>query len=317
MHLFDVDATVLRRQRHRRRRAAARGRAGPRRPDARRERCHRLLLRRRRRRRGRVPRVPQPGRAVAAAGPVLLREQPLRHGHRAAPRPRRDRPGAAGGVVRHVAWAVDGMDVVAVEDATRRAVERIRAGGGPASWSCAPTASARTRCTTPSATATRPRSSGGRSATRSSCSRPGCGPTGELDDDARPPMEARSPPRSTAAVAAAEAGTAGAGRGPDPVRLLAGALVTRHLAGPPSPRGHDDVPRGDAGRAPRGAAARRAGVPDGRGRRALRRLLRGQPGPARGVRSRADPRHARCRSRPSSVPGSARRSAGCGRSSRS
>ena len=36
------------------------------------------------------------------------------------------------------------------EDATRRAVEGIRGGGGPASWSCAPTASARTRCTTPS-----------------------------------------------------------------------------------------------------------------------------------------------------------------------
>lgn len=29
------------------------------------------------------------------------------------------------------AWAVDGMDVLAVEDATRRAVEAIRAGGGP------------------------------------------------------------------------------------------------------------------------------------------------------------------------------------------
>jgi pyruvate dehydrogenase E1 component alpha subunit len=31
-----------------------------------------------------------------------------------------------------VAWAVDGMDVDAVEEATRRAVEGIRAGGGPA-----------------------------------------------------------------------------------------------------------------------------------------------------------------------------------------
>jgi len=29
------------------------------------------------------------------------------------------------------AWAVDGMDVVAIEDAARRAVTEIRAGGGP------------------------------------------------------------------------------------------------------------------------------------------------------------------------------------------
>ena len=52
---------------------------------------HRVLLRRRRGRRGRVPRVDEPRRAVAAAGAVLLREQPLRHGHRAA-RARSRRP---------------------------------------------------------------------------------------------------------------------------------------------------------------------------------------------------------------------------------
>ena len=51
-----------------------------------------LLLRRRRGAGGRVPRVDEPGRALEAAGHLHLREQPLRHGHRASsarsPRPR-------------------------------------------------------------------------------------------------------------------------------------------------------------------------------------------------------------------------------------
>ena len=46
--------------------------------------CDRLLLRRRRRSRRSIPRKPEPRRALAAAGPVLLREQPVRHGHRLA-----------------------------------------------------------------------------------------------------------------------------------------------------------------------------------------------------------------------------------------
>ena len=53
------------------------------------------------------------------------------------------------------AWPVDGMDVLAVEAAARRAVEDIRGGRARTSWSCGPTGSARTRCTTPTATATR------------------------------------------------------------------------------------------------------------------------------------------------------------------
>ena len=53
---------------------------------------HRLLLRRGRGRRGRVPRVDEPRGAVAAAGAVLLREQPLRDGHRARALRVRDRP---------------------------------------------------------------------------------------------------------------------------------------------------------------------------------------------------------------------------------
>ena len=52
----------------------------------------RLLLRRRRGGRRRVPRVDEPGRAVAAAGAVLLREQPLRDGHGARALRVADRP---------------------------------------------------------------------------------------------------------------------------------------------------------------------------------------------------------------------------------
>ena len=100
MHLFDVEPPLLRRQRDRRRRAAARGRAGARRPHAGPPPRDRVLLRRGRRRRGRVPRVDEPRRAVAAAGAVLLREQPLRDGHRARAVGVRDRPGAQGGQLR-------------------------------------------------------------------------------------------------------------------------------------------------------------------------------------------------------------------------
>ena len=48
--------------------------------------AHGLLLRRGRGRRGRVPRKPEPGEPVATAGPVRVREQPLRHGHAARAR---------------------------------------------------------------------------------------------------------------------------------------------------------------------------------------------------------------------------------------
>ena len=56
--------------------------------------------------------------------------------------------------------------------------------------------------------------------------------------------------------------------------------------------------------------ARRARLPHGRGRRPLRRLLRCQPRAARGVRARARSATRRCRSRRSSAPASAPRSAG-------
>ena len=277
----------------------ARRRPRPRRPDAHRDRRHRLLLRRRRGRRGRVPRVPQPGRAVAAAGAVLLREQPLRHGHRAAPRPRRDRPGAAGGVVRH--GRLGGR-----RHGRRRG--RATPPGGPSrasgpaaarrSWSCAPTASAPTRCTTRSATATRPRSSGGRSATRSRCSGPRLRDAGLLDDaDDAAGWRTRSPPRSPR-------------RSPPPRRHRWSRSRTSPASSPRRRRRPMSAATvaGDH-RRPRSRPRR----PTGRrcGRRCARRcaattrvFLMGedvgryggcfarQPGAAGGVRARAHPRHA-------------------------
>ena len=100
----------LRRQRHRRRRTAARGRSRARRPDARRRQRHGLLLRRRRGRRRRVPREPESGRAVGAAGAVRVREQSLRHGNGAGALRIGDRHPAQGGELpdarprRSTAW---------------------------------------------------------------------------------------------------------------------------------------------------------------------------------------------------------------------
>ena len=98
---------------------------------------HRLLLRRRRGRRRRVPREPEPGRALGAAGALRLREQSLRHGHgaRAARNPRPTSTDKAESY-RIAAEAVDGMDVVAVEAAARRAVAQIRATGKPYFLEC-------------------------------------------------------------------------------------------------------------------------------------------------------------------------------------
>ena len=69
------------------------------------------------------------------------------------------------------AVAVDGMDVFAVEAATRDAADSRGRARARACSSCAPTGSARTRCSTRSSIATRRRSRSGASAGRSSRSR--------------------------------------------------------------------------------------------------------------------------------------------------
>ena len=128
-----------------------------------------LLLRRGRGGRGRVPRVAEPGGAVAAAGAVpAARTTSTRWAPRSsAPsrrptsRSRRASYGIAARGRRRHGRARGGRG-------GRARGRRGRAAGrARASSSCAPTASARTRCTTPSSTATRTRSSAGRSATRS------------------------------------------------------------------------------------------------------------------------------------------------------
>ena len=122
----------------------------------------RLLLRRGRRGRGRIPREPEPGGALAAAGAVRLREQPLRHGHGARALrvpdrhlPARPRPTTCPAVRRR-----HGRDRRRGRGAAGRDRDPRRRGPA-ASWSAAPTVFAPTRCSTPSSTATRPRSKTG------------------------------------------------------------------------------------------------------------------------------------------------------------
>ena len=183
-------------------------------------------------------------------------------------RPTRSRPG------RSTAWTSSPSPRPPAAPSTRSA-----AGAARTSSSCAPTASARTRCSTPSCTARRPRSPAGWSATRSRrCARePGGSPTRTwtaMQQDVDAELQAGRRLR--------RGRHRRAGRGAHAVRLQRAA---------PGGTGEDQLPRGDARGDPRGDAARRPGVPHGRGRRALRRLLRGEPRAARGVRARADPRH--------------------------
>ncbi len=96
----------------------------------------RLLLRRRRRRRGRVPRDDEPGRPVEAAGAVLLREQPLRHGHgaRAGPRPRPTSPVQGSGLRDAGLVGRRHGRVEVVAEAADRALTAVRPGAGRSSW---------------------------------------------------------------------------------------------------------------------------------------------------------------------------------------
>jgi pyruvate dehydrogenase E1 component alpha subunit len=167
MHLFDKDDALLRRQRHRRRGAPARRRLALADQMRKRSRVTACFFGEGAMAEGEFHESDEPRGAVEPAGAVLLREQPLRDGHRAlafrvAGRPRRRETYAIRG------RSVDGMDVVAVEAAARDAVAHVRSGEGPIlSSRRGPIASARTRCSTRSSIARRKRSRAGRSATRS------------------------------------------------------------------------------------------------------------------------------------------------------
>ena len=125
-------AALLRRPRDRRGRSAHRGGPGAGRhapaPTGR----DGVLLRRRRGGGGRVPRVAEPGGALEAARCSSSARTTSTRWARALARhqsqPDIRRKGEGYGVP---ADAVDGMDVLAVEAATRRAAEHARRGGGP------------------------------------------------------------------------------------------------------------------------------------------------------------------------------------------
>ena len=91
-----------------------------------------VFLRRRRRQRGRVPRVHEPGVPVEAPGPVFLENNLYGMGSHV------DQTHAGGQDIyltaesyRIPAAQVDGMDLVAVRDATIEAIKRVRSGSGP------------------------------------------------------------------------------------------------------------------------------------------------------------------------------------------
>ena len=110
---------------------------GARRPDARRGPRDRLLLRRRRGRRGRVPREHEPRRS---SGDCRCFSSARTTAMRWAPRldlseSETDIHAKAKSYAIE-SEAVDGMDVVAVEAAARRALKRVRGGGGPYFLEC-------------------------------------------------------------------------------------------------------------------------------------------------------------------------------------
>ncbi len=103
----------------------------------------RLLLRRGRGGRRRVPRVDEPGRAVAAAGAVRLREQSLRDGHaRCAITESRHRHRQQGRGLRRGQRRGRRHGRAGGERGGRARPSRPCAKAGPTSWSAAPTASA-------------------------------------------------------------------------------------------------------------------------------------------------------------------------------
>ncbi len=164
----------------------------PRRGDA-------VRVRRRRLQPGHVRRNAEPRRAVAAAGRVHGRQQPVRHGHLDRAPLGRDRPGPQGRVARRAGHALrrDGR-ARHLHGRGRGAAPRAR---GPATrcwWRPSPTASAATRWPIPRSTAQRRRSRSGASATRYPAFGDLLEREGILDAAAREGSSARRPSASSA-----------------------------------------------------------------------------------------------------------------------
>ena len=253
-------------------------------------RADRLLLRRRRGGRGRVPRVDEPRRAVAAAGALLLREQPVRDGHRARALGVADRSVREGRQLRHArdSRRRHGRGRGARRHA-RRAAELVRDGGGPAFVEFR-TYRFRAHSMFDSELY-RDKDEVEQWKTRSPIDelhRHGSKAQGELTEEDFLEIDAAAQTEVDEAVAFAEAGTW------EPVEELTATSSPRGRA---RSEPQDQLSRGAARGAPGSAAGRRARVPDGRGRRPLRRRLRGVQGLARGVRAPARARHAAVRTR--------------------
>ena len=227
--------------------------------------------------------------------PVLfvLREQPLRHGHRVGPRARADRPGRSRRLLRH---GRPGPSTAWTSSPCRRPPSARRRPGARRGRSVLPGAA---HLPLPGALDVRPRplprQGRGRAVARARpdpapdrrahrAGRAGRGRGRLLGDGdrarrSRPPSrQRRRRPSSRSRTSPASSPASERGRDDD----VGAATLGRGRGG----RRHD-LPGGPARGASRGPAARRPGVPDGRGRRSLRRLLRRQPRPARGVRRRS------------------------------
>ncbi len=170
----------------------------------------------------------QPRRALGTALAAGLREQPLRNGHGPGRPPGPDRPRAR---PPGTAWSPG------PSTARTSSPSRTQPGGRPkayvpepdrTSWRCTRTASAPTPCTTPTVTATRPRSSTGRSANPVEGLARRLRDAKELSDKARTALEDRLSAEIDGAVEAAE-------QAPDePVEDL-----LKYVTSPAGRAGHD------------------------------------------------------------------------------
>ncbi len=175
------------------------------------------------------------------------------------------------------AWSVDGMDVMATAQAARRAVEAVRAGGGPHFLECRTYRFRAHSMYDPDLyrdkaeiehwkerdplVVLEARLRDGRCHRRRH-------PRGDGGRDHRRDRRRGGLRRSREPTNRSASSLASCARRTNDDR--------RHCS--------PDVPRGDAGGDPRGHATRRPGVPHGRGRRHVRRQLRRQQGAAGGVR---------------------------------
>ncbi len=218
------------------------------------------------------------------------------------------------------AWAVDGMDVLAVEEAARRAVDAVRSGGGPHFLELRTYRFRAHSMFDPERYRTKDEVARWMERDPITLLRTALEAAGQLSGDEWVQLQADAQAEIAAAVDFAEGGTPepveeltrfvyserGAAEGEDAVRvpvqvrgpapgqpparsLPESSLPESGVPGRQQARHEIQLPRSAPGGHPRRHDPRRTGVPDGRGRGRLWRLVRGQPGPAGGVRSGPDP----------------------------